>query len=66
MFPLQPHLFVDAVFRFQIVVAHQITGTGARGAALAVTVKQIVRVGLIQARRFVGAGDAHFQREVIA
>ncbi len=66
-FPLQTDLFVDAGFGFQVVVTHHVAahavGTGV--AALAFAVQQIVRVGLIQARRFVGARDPHLQREVI-
>src|SRR5690606_30157616 len=50
-FPLQTNLFVDAGLRFQIVVTHHVAahavGTGV--AALAFTVQQVVRVGLIQA-----------------
>ncbi len=67
-FPLQADLFVDAGFGFQIVVTHHVAahavGTGV--AALAFTVEQVVRVGLVQAWCFIGARNAHLQGEVIA
>ncbi len=62
---LQADLFIDAGLCFQIVIAHQVTGTGAGVAALAAAVEDVVRVGLIQAWGFIRAGDAHFQRNVV-
>ncbi|MNP20584.1 hypothetical protein D3C76_1131600 [compost metagenome] len=66
-FPLKADLFVDAGFRFQVVVTHHVTADAVTAgvATLAFAVEQVVRVGLVQARRFIRPRDTHFQREVI-
>ena len=64
-FELQTNLFVDAGFRFQVIVTLQIAAARAGIATLTFTVENVVRVGLIQARRFIGASDTHLQREVV-
>ena len=65
-FELQTNLFVDAGFCFQVIVTLQIAAARAGIATLTFTVENVVRVSLVQARRFISTGDAHFQREVIA
>ena len=65
-FELQTNLLVDAGFCFQVIITLQIAAARAGIAALTFTVENVVWVSLVQTRRFIGAGDAHFQREVIA
>ncbi|MOA24783.1 hypothetical protein D3C78_1454760 [compost metagenome] len=64
----QPDFFIDAGFCLQVVVTQQVAAIFdiAGRTTLTFAVQQIVLVGLVQVRRFVGAGDAHFQGEVVA
>ena len=64
----QADLFVDADFRLEVRVTDQVAATDVhfhRAATRATAVQQVVGVGLVQVRGFVGPGDAALDAQLI-